>query len=110
MTQLYDVFGGTLRSELQIDELPVADSHAPDWTLRVIEGVAPEPTGESLGSDVVHGDTRVHGYRVGSGYALVFDDTGRFDVSADGSEITWHRPPDVEPGWSDLRPSTGGRR
>jgi hypothetical protein len=25
----------------------------------------------------------------------VFDDTGRFDVSADGTLITWHRPSDV---------------
>ena len=96
MTQLYDVFGGTLRSELQIDELPAAGSHAADWTLRVIDGVDAEPEGESLGSDVVYGDTHVRGYRQTRGYALVFDDTGRFDVSADGSEITWHRPPDVE--------------
>ena len=95
MTQLYDVFGGTLRSELQIDELPSAGAQAPDWTLRVIDAIAPKPKGESLGSDVVHGDTRVHGYREADGFSLVFDDTGRFDVSADGSEITWHRPPDV---------------
>jgi hypothetical protein len=96
MTQLYGVFGGTLSSELQIDELPAAGSHAPDWTLRVIDGVGPTPPGEFLGSDVVFGETRVRGYRDGDGYALVFDDTGRFDISAGGSEIRWHRPPNVE--------------
>jgi hypothetical protein len=32
------------------------------------------------------------GFRRADGFALVFDDTGRFDISADGSVITWHRP------------------
>jgi hypothetical protein len=49
-----------------------------------------------LGSDTVFGDTRVRGFRMTDGFGLVFDDTGRFDVSRDGSVITWHRPDDVE--------------
>jgi hypothetical protein len=96
MTQrLYEIFGGTLRSELQIAELP--DSHAatPDWTLRVVEATSSTMDGELLGVDTVFGETRVRGFRRSDGYGLVFDDTGRFDVSADGSVITWHRPPDA---------------
>ncbi len=92
--QQYQVFGGTLWSELQIDELPLSESPAPDWTLRVVEG-ALAPEGELLGTDTVFGETRVRGFRRPDGLGLVFDDTGRFDVSADGSLITWHRPPDV---------------
>jgi hypothetical protein len=93
-SRLYEVFGGTLQSELQIEELPLSLSPAPDWTLRVVDG-ASAPEGELLGTDTVYGETRVRGFRRQDGLALVFDDTGRFDVSADGSLITWHRPPDV---------------
>lgn len=95
MAELYEVFGGTLRSELQIAELPVARGDAADWTLRVVEGQSQAPEGELLGIDTVYGETRVRGFRRSDGLGLVFDDTGRFDVSADGSVITWHRPPDV---------------
>lgn len=94
-SRLYEVFGGTLRTELQIEELPDAVSDAADWTLRIVEATSAEPEGEPLGADIVFGDTRVRGFRRSNGYGLVFDDTGRFDVSADGSMITWHRPHDV---------------
>lgn len=94
MTQLYDVFGGTLRSELLLDDIPESKNRAPDWTLRVVDGNA-TPEGELLGTDTVYGETMVRGFRRADGLGLVFDDTGRFDVSADGSTITWHRPPNV---------------
>jgi hypothetical protein len=96
MTTLYEVFGGTLRSELPIEELPVATALPPDWTLRVVDESAAAPEGELLGSDLVFGDTRVRGYRQDGGFVLIFDDTGRFDVSADGSDITWYRPANAE--------------
>lgn len=94
MTQHYDVFGGTLRSELVLDDIPEATDRAPDWTLRVVDGNA-TPEGELLGTDTVFGETMVRGFRRSDGLGLVFDDTGRFDVSADGATITWHRPPNV---------------
>jgi hypothetical protein len=94
--RLYQVFGGTLRTDLPIEELPVATAVLPDWTLRVIAATSATDEGVLLGSDIVFGETRVRGFRRTEGYGLVFDDTGRFDVSDDGSEITWHRPPDVE--------------
>jgi hypothetical protein len=94
MTQLYDVFGGTLRSELRLADIPESMNRDPDWTLRVIDGQA-APEGELLGTDTVYGETMVRGFRRADGLGLVFDDTGRFDVSADGSTITWHRPPNV---------------
>lgn len=94
--QLYEIFGGTLRSELPMEELPAATGVRPDWTLRVVAASSAPLEGELLGTDTVFGETRVRGFRRASGYGLVFDDTGRFDVSADGSEITWHRPPEVE--------------
>lgn len=94
--RLYDVFGGTLRSELPMEELPDSSAAVADWTLRVVdEAASPAPEGEPLGSDTVVGETLVRGFRGTDGFRLVFDDTGRFDVSSDGSVITWHRPADV---------------
>lgn len=90
----YEVFGGTLQSDLQIEELPGSENVAPDWMLHVVDGASP-PEGELLGTDTVYGETQVRGFRGPDGLALVFDDTGRFDVSFDGTVITWHRPPDV---------------
>lgn len=93
----YSVFGGILRSELPMAELPPGTVPAtPEWRLRVVAGAADHAPGELLGSDTVFGETLVRGYRRPDGYSLVFDDTGRFDVSADGASITWHQPgPDV---------------
>lgn len=91
----YEVFGGTLRSELPIEELPDSGPGMPDWTLRVVDAPSITIDGDPLGSDVVFGNTRVRGFRRPDGFGLVFDDTGRFDVSADGAVITWHRPPNA---------------
>lgn len=91
---LYEVFGGALRSELPIEDLLPSAAASPDWTLSVAPPTS-EPVGELLGADVVYGDVQVRGYRTPDGLALVFDDTGRFDVSRDGTQITWHRPADV---------------
>ena len=95
MPHQYEVFGGTLRSDLEIKELPASRAAEPDWTLQVIDAGSDAPDGEPLGIDTVFGETSVRGFRRADGFGLVFDDTGRFDVSADGSVITWHRPPDA---------------
>ena len=102
-TWRYEVFGGTLQSDLPIEELPWSENDSPDWMLHVVDGASP-PVGELLGTDTVYGETRVRGFRGPDGLALVFDDTGRFDVSVDGSVITWHRPPDalVESAQADI--------
>jgi hypothetical protein len=41
MTQHYEVFGGTLSSDMEIEELPVSATLPADWTLRVLDGPAP---------------------------------------------------------------------
>ena len=90
----YDVFGGVLKSDVPFEDLPPSESSIADWSLN--EDVpAAQPQGEHLGEDVVYGTTLVHGYRTADGYALDFDDTGRFDVSRDGATISWHKPETV---------------
>jgi hypothetical protein len=91
----YQLFGGALQSEISIGELPEARSPQVDWTLRVVEGAAEPPLGDLLGSDEVFGDMRVRAFRTADGFALYFDDTGRFDITQKGALITWHRPENV---------------
>jgi cytochrome c551/c552 len=92
MTASYLAFGGVLRSDLEIEELaPAPEGAAADWTLRVTQA-AVDRGAVALGSDVVYGECLVRGYKTDSGYRLVFDDTGRFDVAEDGREIFWSKP------------------
>jgi len=101
----YHVFGGVLRSELEFPELDVAAHGEPDWTLHVTFTPAPAvPLGPMLGEDRVDVDVMVRSYTTPSGYRLVYEDTGVFDVSEGGRAIRWHRPPsaDAEAGRLDV--------
>lgn len=90
----YRLFGGKLRSAMELPDLPATAPGARsdvDWTLEVARGPLPEPSGAPLGEDRVTAHARVRLYREadGEGYVLAFDDTGVFRLSADGGRITW---------------------
>lgn len=93
----YLLFGGVLDSEVEFPELQATAPRPPRWSLRCSSAARALPDGEHLGTDVVAGETRVNLYRRADGLRLLFDDTGCFDVSADGSRITWHRPAGASP-------------
>lgn len=86
----YNVFGGVLRTPLEFPELPLT-SGIPTWTLELGDVASPLPE-HAIGDDNVYGDVSVRCYRTGSGHSLVYDDTGRFDISDEGALITWYRP------------------
>lgn len=91
----YRVYGGILESELPFPELLAAGPGEPDWRLRISEEPAPEPNDDAsiVGRDDLD-DATVRLYRPpGGGHRLVYSDTGTFDISRDGREITWHRAP-----------------
>jgi hypothetical protein len=101
----YQVFGGVLRSELDFPELDSATRTDADWTLTVSFSAAPDvPLGAPLGQDKVDQGVMVRSYATPTGFRLVYDDTGVFDVSGDGREIRWYRPDsaDVEAGRLDV--------
>jgi hypothetical protein len=101
----YQVFGGVLRSELEFPELDAATRTDVDWTLFVTTSPAPDvPVGPPLGEDKVDQGVMVRSYVTPTGFRLVYDDTGVFDVSAGGREIRWHRPAaaDLEAGRLDV--------
>ena len=84
----YAIFGGCLRSEIPLPELPeLAECPAPDWTFR--RATSPGPSSEYLGIDSVDATIRVRCGRIPGGFRLDFDDTGIFDVANGGRDITW---------------------
>jgi hypothetical protein len=91
----YRLFGGILRSDLEIPELEEGATGIPTWTLRSVAGAPPSMEVEHLGTDAVNQNARVHLYRHASGLRMVFDDTGCFDISDDGSRIDWTHSIDV---------------
>ncbi len=44
---------------------------------------------QKLGEELVTTDVMVRSYETRSGYRLTYDDTGTFDLSSDGTRITW---------------------
>jgi len=101
----YQVFGGVLRSELEFPELDRATRGEPDWTLTVTTSPAPDaPLGEPLGEDKVDQGVMVRSYVTPRGFRLVYEDTGVFDITAEGREVRWYRPEsaDLEAGRLDV--------
>ncbi|MBA3257950.1 MAG: hypothetical protein H0T68_00615 [Gemmatimonadales bacterium] len=85
----YAAFGGCLDSDISFPELIELPASLPTWTLRTSSAAPDASPGEHLGQDQVDGEVLVRLYRNGGGYRLRFDDTGIFEVSADGSRIRW---------------------
>lgn len=81
------VFGGCLRSDIDLPELPATTCLQPDWTFRRANG--PLPPSQHLGEDAVDDVIRVQCGRLPDGFRLHFDDTGTFDIAAGGRDITW---------------------
>ena len=93
----YAAFGGVLESAHPMTIFRPAAAGSPEWTLRVADREPPDLEGELLGEDQVQAGVRVRLYRGVHGYSLSYDDTGRFDVSGDGSQITWYAVPGAPP-------------
>ncbi len=81
------IFGGCLRSEIPLPELPSIHGAEPDWFFQ--RAVAPPPDGVYLGDDRVDAEIRVRCSKLSDGFRLDFDDTGTFDVVERGRVIAW---------------------
>ncbi len=87
---LYAIFGGCLDSDVLFPQLRPCSDRSSRWTLRTV-GSPPrqEPKGVVLGEADVDHNVKVRLIGIGGRYRLTYDDTGIFDVSADGREIVW---------------------
>jgi len=81
------IFGGCLRSEIPLPELPTIQADEPDWIFR--RAVGPLPDGTYLGDDRVDAEIRVRCSKLSDGFRLEFDDTGTFDIGQRGRVIAW---------------------
>lgn len=91
----YRVLGGVLRSALPLPGLEPATGAAPDWTLHVAHA-EPGAVGEApLGREALDLGA-VTLARIAGGYRLRYEDTGCFDVSADGARIVWYARPGAD--------------
>jgi len=87
--QDYSVFGGVLRSELEFPRLaPVTRASPPDWTLRIREHLPDIPV--VLAGAYHVGSAWVKLYRSSVGFRLQYSNTGAYEVSLDGRELTWY--------------------
>jgi hypothetical protein len=95
----YLAFGGVLASELSFDELPsAAGEGVADWSLRIREGAPPSLSREEqLGEDTVYGGVMVRATSGEEVIRLAYDDTGTFDVSPDGRDVSWFPPEKARP-------------
>jgi len=104
----YHIFGDTFRSDLTFPELlPCESPSHPKWVLSRVHQPAPLPDAEFIGKEEVESGVFVSLYRAADVFRLVFDDTGSFDVSADGRRIDW-LPPE-NPDLSAVRKDVLGR-
>ena len=83
----YAIFGGTLRSEFSLPELPAVERSAADWVFR--RATEPLTDARFLGTEGVDANIKVQCSKLPSGFRLAFDDTGTFDITASGRDIAW---------------------
>lgn len=92
----YLVFGGVLRSHLSFPELAAARDGTPRWVLTGSDHAAQASPAAALGSEPVEPGVQVTLYEHDRGLSLAFDDTGSFEISADGGQICWYPPPNPD--------------
>lgn len=86
----YAVFGGRLRSPVVLGGLrPLPPGAAPDWRLRIARHPPPPAPGPPA-AEWADGELRIRLFALPDGWRLAYDDTGTYDVSADGARWTWH--------------------
>jgi len=93
----YSAFGGVLRSAIEFPELAVAHDFArPDWTFIVDRSEPPDYPSVLVGERRVR-DERYWLWRSPAGLRLEYSHAGTFDISADGTNITWYYRRDAMP-------------
>ena len=94
----YAVCGGCLRASIDLPELQRVTGTSPSWVFRLSADVPPErPDQVLLGEEHIYGSVHARLYGFEGGYRVTVDDTGSFDLSPDGTEITGYPLPEAWP-------------
>ncbi len=94
----YEIFGGTFASAVPFPELEGRSGDGvPEWTLERVESLPDDGDWASCGSSPVEDGVGSVLLRAPDGtLRLVYDDTGTFEISSDGSRIRWCAPAGVD--------------
>lgn len=103
----YSAFGHRLASTLELPELRRDAPGTPHWRFRVVESLEPMRDPVALGDSCLYAEVHARLLRHAAGHRIVVDDTGSFDLSADGREIRWQ--PHADPWWDFGRNHLIGR-
>jgi len=103
----YAVYGGILRSTIELPELrPVDDAaqgSSDGYQVWSYSEESPGPSAEmdltELGKEPIYGGVHARLCRIQGGYRVIVDDTGAFDITEDGTAITGYP---LELAWPDF--------
>lgn len=94
----YIVFGGHLRSPVEFPQLPKAEADGcPTWVISEVPEQAGLESPEFVGENRITSKSMLRLYRHAGGFRLQYDDSGTFDISADGATIDWAPGPVPDP-------------
>jgi hypothetical protein len=94
----YRAFGHLLASELELPELRPTGSGTSRWTVRAGPVAHPDQISKTdyrLGSQVLYDRCGAHLLKTPTGWRIVVDDTGVYDLASDCRSITWSPYPDA---------------
>lgn len=103
----YSIFGGCLRSDLPFADLRELSSGAASWSLLVVDAIGEMENAQLLGELEISPECRVRLFEHTGGFRFEYDDTGTYDIAADGRTIRWLAGPN--PGESAVRADVTGR-
>lgn len=92
----YGVFGGCLRSALPFPDLPPLADGEPDWVLDIVRAPPPDIVRGQRGAREIAPGWTLRLLDLDGGWRFTFGETGAYDLSADGREITWYPGPNED--------------
>ncbi|HWA57911.1 MAG TPA: hypothetical protein VG692_11700 [Gemmatimonadales bacterium] len=90
----YRVYGERLASDVPLPEARPTEPGEPAWTFRQLPPAPVAGGDQLLGTQDLYPGCQARLYRTGRGHRIVVDDTGVYDLTAGGRDITWQPTPD----------------
>lgn len=96
---VYEVYGARLASTWALPELPSApaDGARVQWAFRTVADLPPMQDAALLGEEPLYAAVHARLWRHAQGHRITVDDTGTFDLSADGREVRWEERAEAWP-------------
>jgi hypothetical protein len=93
----YSIYGSCLGTPVTFPELRPIEGLAPKWTFDTTPQLEPMRDTFEFGAERIYDEVHARMYRHASGHRISVDDTGDFDLSADGRHVRWQERADAWP-------------